>query len=145
MKPRLKVIVTLHNCGNVLMAEVSDPFDSSKFFIPLGGGLEFGETLEQCAIREVYEEVSLKIKSPQLISFIENQFKFNGKDGHEVVFHFWAEVSDQQREMMPNVCVESDGKEFPIHWFGSHELEKNRYLCVPGEIVDQILSKISNQ
>ncbi len=57
----------------------------------LGGKIDEGETPEECAVREVFEESGLKIKEPKLvgvISFPENV----GKSGESwIVFVFSAE------------------------------------------------------
>ena len=40
-----------------------------------GGGMEFGESPEECAVREVFEETGLKVESPKLIACKSNIFK----------------------------------------------------------------------
>jgi hypothetical protein len=42
------------------------------------GGIEPGETIKECAIREVYEETGLVLINPQLTKKIGNLGKFNG-------------------------------------------------------------------
>jgi len=40
----------------------------NKMYMPAGGGVEKGQTLEQAAIREALEELGVKIKNPTLIT-----------------------------------------------------------------------------
>lgn len=42
---------------------------------PLGGHLEFCESFEECAIREVYEETGLIIKDPQFLAITNDVFE----------------------------------------------------------------------
>jgi 8-oxo-dGTP diphosphatase len=41
---------------------------------PPGGHLEFGESLEECSIREVYEETGLKISAPKFLTISNDVF-----------------------------------------------------------------------
>lgn len=42
---------------------------------PPGGHLDFGETIEICAIRETEEETGLKIQNPQFLAITNDLFK----------------------------------------------------------------------
>lgn len=55
---------------------------------PLGGGLEYGETIEECALREAYEESGLRVRLLRLISV--DQFWHAGQF-QGVGFNFLAE------------------------------------------------------
>lgn len=54
-----------------------------------GGKLEKGETLEECIIREIYEELELNIKV--LGIFAESIYRFKGNESHFTVYN--AEIS----------------------------------------------------
>lgn len=58
----------------VLLVHQSDEPDSDFWVLP-GGGLEEGESLDQCAEREVFEETGMTVKAERLLyveEFIEN-------------------------------------------------------------------------
>ena len=138
MSVRTKVVVSLINSGEVLLAEGYDPANGVQFYIPLGGGVEFGELLEDAARREVSEEVGLQLGELEYRTHIENIYVFNGTPGHEMVFHFLARIDDESRKLLPTHGVEDNGDEFPIRWFPQEELHRVREHVVPTGIYSDI-------
>jgi 8-oxo-dGTP diphosphatase len=52
----------------------------------LGGKLDPGETPEECAIREIFEESGLKVRNPQLKGFLTFPHFANDEDWYAFVF-----------------------------------------------------------
>ena len=52
----------------------------------LGGKLEPGETPEECAIREIWEEAGLRVREPQLRGIITFPGYFDGEDWYTFIF-----------------------------------------------------------
>lgn len=67
--PRIKVRVTavLIEDGEILLTEQRVTESLARQWSLPGGGLEFGETLEACAIREVREETGLTVAVDRLL------------------------------------------------------------------------------
>ena len=59
--------------GKVLL--VRSQYNGEEFFLFPGGGLEFGETLEDGAIRETFEETGIKVKINKLVHINEYIYK----------------------------------------------------------------------
>jgi len=57
----------------------------------LGGKINEGETPEECAVREVFEESGLKIKEPKLVGVISFPFNVSKAGESWIVFVFSAE------------------------------------------------------
>lgn len=59
----------IHRRGRLLLVKRDEPPDRGKWSFP-GGAVEFGETTEQAAIREVKEETGLDIKVEVLFDVV---------------------------------------------------------------------------
>ena len=87
---------------------------------PPGGHLEFGETLEQCAIRETREETSLLIEDVVFIG-ISNDF-FIAEDKHYITI--WLEA----KKIKGDAIINSPDELTEIGWFKLNELPAPLFL-----------------
>ena len=65
-KMRVRVNGLIFRGESVLLVKNRKFKGDEPFWIPPGGGLEFGETLHQALVREVLEETHLQVKSASL-------------------------------------------------------------------------------
>ncbi|XFA99340.1 NUDIX domain-containing protein [Candidatus Izemoplasma sp. B36] len=88
--------------------------DDNGWGLP-GGLLEFDETLEECAIREVKEETNLDIEIKKFIGvFLEKDFTWENKDVADVIgFGFYGEVIGGRLTINDNESL--DLKYFDYH------------------------------
>lgn len=91
-----------------------------------GGKREDGETLEQCIIREIYEELELEIRV--LGVFTESTYHFNGKEIHFTVYN--AEVIGGSLKLNVHNAAE---------WIIVDELGKYEFMPADVEFVEKIL------
>ena len=73
---------------NVLM--VKNKGESSSYYTLPGGAVEAGETLEEAAIREVYEETGLDVEIDGVFSVSEAFFEERGH--HAIFFTFRGKI-----------------------------------------------------
>jgi len=85
---RLKSLGLNWRAGKVLAAEIYDDAGRIKGVRPLGGSVEFGETVETALIREFKEELDLEITITSQPVFMENIYTHEGVAGHEILAIF---------------------------------------------------------
>lgn len=93
--PQVGVGAMVMRDGKVLLGRRKGAHGAGTFAW-CGGHLEFGETLEQCAIREVREETGLIVRSLRLLC-VSNIIAYNK---HYIDFEFVTEVEPGE----PQVC-----------------------------------------
>lgn len=76
--PRIGVGVMISKDGKILLGKRKNSHGAGEWSFP-GGHLEFNESVFNCAIREVDEEVGLKIKNLRKGPYTEDIFEAEGK------------------------------------------------------------------
>ena len=76
--PRVGVGVIVRKNGRVLLGKRRGAHGAGTWSFP-GGHLEFNESIEHCARREVAEETGIRIKNLRLTTFVNTLFKKEGK------------------------------------------------------------------
>jgi 8-oxo-dGTP diphosphatase len=94
-QPKVVAACLVEKDGKFLLAKEKVESGKQMWLIP-GGSVEFGETIEHAAVREVKEETNLDVEIVRLVDFrqsIHVQY-----DYHSVIFFFHAmPVSDELR------------------------------------------------
>ena len=142
MRIRNKVIISILNNGEILLSEGYDPVRDFKFYIPIGGGVEFGESIQEAADRELREEIGLESHELKFEDFYESFFEFKGKKEHEVMFHYSCIVSDKTRISIPTAGEESDGEVIPLIWLSKPKLAALKESIIPQGIYDALCRKL---
>lgn len=94
------VIIVRDN--KVLMCKRIGKLGTNTWGFP-GGHLEFGEKLEDCAVRETLEETGLVVKNPRVITAVSDLIG----DRHYVTVYLRADYIDgEARVMEPEKCAE---------------------------------------
>lgn len=112
----------------------------------LGGKFNKGESPEECAIREVYEESGLKIKNPKMHGFITFP-EFDGKyDWYVFLFsvsEFEGELIDSPEgnlEWIPNDKLDSlnlwDGDKIFMKWLHDEKFFSAKFNYKDGKFID---------
>jgi 8-oxo-dGTP diphosphatase len=83
-RPLLGVSIAVFRQGRVLVATRTKPPFEGAFSLP-GGHLEAGETLEEAALRELFEEIGVKA---QILGFNQHVETIRWANAHDFAQHF---------------------------------------------------------
>eukprot|EP00250_Pteridium_aquilinum_P001295 c11505_g1_i1 orf=465-926(-) len=98
----------------VLAGRRRSSFGDSKFALP-GGHLEFGESWEECAAREVLEETGLVIHKIQFAGVTNSVLPNEIRPFHYVIIYMQAELLDPSQEPQNCEPEKCDGWEW-VEW-----------------------------
>lgn len=76
--PRVGVAVLIERNQKILLGKRKGSHGAGTYAFP-GGHLEFGETLEECAKREILEETGLEISNIKILGITEDFFTEDNK------------------------------------------------------------------
>jgi len=120
-RPLIGVAVIVKKDGKVLLGKRKNAHGDGTWALP-GGHLEFNETIEACAEREVFEETGLDIKNVRYGAYTNDIFTNEQK--HYVTLFVTAEFSHGKLELKePHKCEHWD-------WFSWDDLPKPKFLSL---------------
>jgi len=99
---REEVVSIIYQFPNILLGMKKNKFGRGKYN-GFGGGLEKGETLEECVIRETLEEANIILVDPEKMGKILFEFQ-TGEQDHLVHFfmsHRYSGDLQESKEMIP--------------------------------------------
>ena len=104
--------ICLHE-GKLLMVLQGTPEEEKRWSVP-SGGLEMGETLEDCAIREVWEETGYVVKIKE---------KLHIKEGISFGIQFKVQYFSVEIVGGSPIIQDPDGLIYDIRWVSFEELK----------------------
>ncbi|OCQ22721.1 ADP-ribose pyrophosphatase [Pseudoalteromonas luteoviolacea] len=118
---RVGVGVILVRDNKILLGERIGAHGENTWATP-GGHLELGESVEECAIREVLEETGLQIVEPKKVAFTNDIFEQEGK--HYITLFVQAACPRGEASIMePEKCKS-------WQWFALDNLPKPLFLSM---------------
>lgn len=112
-RPQVGVAVLVWKGDYVLLGKRFNPQGEGEWQFP-GGHLEVGETVTQCAVREVLEETGIVIAGMKHAGYTDALFSMNGRE-YVTLFVSAAYDSGEVRVMEPEKCQ-------CWKWFQSNDL-----------------------
>lgn len=133
MRNRSKVVCVLNNGDHYLLTVRVDPVKRLTFLIPVGGGVEPGESPEEAVHREVHEELGIGLADAQFLGTLVNTLQWKGEWRRETVHCYAAPVLPQE---VPSIGTEYDGQPLPLVWRTLQELREGSLPLFPDGLID---------
>jgi len=114
---------------------VSSKYKDEEFYLFPGGGMEFGETIEEAVVRETFEETGVKVKIKDL--FHVNEYIYaDDWNKRSISMFFIAEVVE-----ILEPTTDDEGKIKEVKWVKLSKLDN--YNIKPKRIVEMIKSEVN--
>lgn len=113
---RVRAMYLLRHGMSVLLGDITDLSTGRPVWLAPGGSVEYGESAEAAAVREMREETGITGVNLTHIATFENLFEYGGLLGHEVCFAFAGEAPAGVAVQTAISGRESTGEEFPLRW-----------------------------
>jgi 8-oxo-dGTP diphosphatase len=118
-RPKVGVGVIIKKENKVLLGKRKNVHGEGTWGFP-GGHLEFKETIEECAIREVAEETNLHVRDIKIGTFTNDIFENENK--HYITIFTLTEIeSGEVKIMEPEKCEKWE-------WFDWNDLPDNIFM-----------------
>ena len=136
MSVRVGVAVVIKRSDKMLIGVRKGSHGAGKYQTP-GGHLEFGETFEECASREAFEETGLAVSNCRFLYATNDFMKEEGKHYVTVFVIADAEQDKEPQVMEPEKC------EF-WKWMSEEEFRSLPHdkLFIPLQNIKEALNKI---
>jgi ADP-ribose pyrophosphatase YjhB (NUDIX family) len=105
--------VFLRAGDHVLVSEMHDDVEG-VFYRPPGGGIEFRETSDAAARRELQEELDVSVGDLTLIGVREEIFTLRGQPYHEIDFIYETWLTPQALEALDGAAIVEDDEDVEI-------------------------------
>jgi 8-oxo-dGTP pyrophosphatase MutT (NUDIX family) len=135
-EPRRIALGIFRRGRTLLVGEGYDGVKRERFYRPLGGGIEPGETGQEALEREILEELGEPVHVLSFVGEIDNRFVYEGRPGWEVVQLFEAQFLSPEAPRVGRVEAES----WEITWIPLDDLDAPLYPDGLGELLRRLPS-----
>ena len=118
-KPRIGSAVVVEHNGKILLGERNKK-NAKGFWIIPGGGVKYGESIRDAAVREIKEETNLDIEIIKPLG--HKEIIFPEDNYHTIVFYHLAKPKNPEFELKPSDDVSDIG------FFSIEEIKKMKIL-----------------
>ena len=134
---RVKSLAWIEDQGELFVVQMHDKVKGDEYYRPIGGSVEFGESCEETAQREAWEELHAKIEIIGAPAVVENRFECDGEPGHEIDFLVPCRFLDQDFNLRKeHDLLEANGEHFKAFWIHIEDCLNGRLRLVPEALLN---------
>ena len=130
-KPRLKAMCIFLRNGKTLASKGYDKDKDETFYRLIGGSVDFGEKSQDGIQREIQEELGCDVKGMILVKVVENIFTYEGNKGHDIVFLYKGELSNEKLYTQEKIHVVEPYGEFDAEWIPVADVLSKKIILYP--------------
>lgn len=124
--------------GKILAHEVKNQSDGRTWFVPPGGGVDFGESSQDALEREMKEELGWEIEFMTFVGAFESFHIINGIQEHEISFVYNVRPSQNSNPEPPvSEIEEADGMK-RFRWMELDSLRLPGMFLYPEGLLEKI-------
>jgi len=121
LRPKVGIGILIFNEKKQLLLGQRNSELGEGAYGPPGGHLEFGESFEECAIRETKEEAGIKIYSPEFLDVTNDIFIDDNKHYISIFMHVMLPRGQKVENLEPH-------KNLGWEWFDTDKLPSKLFL-----------------
>lgn len=116
--------------------------DGNEYALP-GGHIKIGETLEAGLLREIKEELGIKVECKKLLWSEECFWKWNGKQAHNMAFYYLIDLcEDLNIPVNGEFISQKDNCDVVIGWM---PLERIQYITIYPEFIKKEIYNLDGE
>lgn len=132
---RGKAVVLFAHNGKFLFTKCTEQTTGRTFYIPVGGGIGFGEYSRQAAVREVREETGEEVEDLVLLHVSENIFIYNGREEHGIAFVYSGTFKNKKAYTTAlQAGFTGTGKRIELVWKSGEDIESEKAVFYPSSL-----------
>ncbi len=135
---RVLALGLIRDGDRIFISEGYDPVKEQTFYRVLGGGVDFGETIDEALKREFQEEIQAELTNIKYLGCLENLFTFNGNPGHELLQLYQCDFVDPKFYQLEElVFAEGDRKKKAL-WLDINRFTSGELRIVPERFLEYL-------
>lgn len=137
------ILLSDDHTKHVVSAHGATRENPAGFHRLIGGGIEFGELRRDAALREVEEELGVRLETVTEVTVLESVFAVDGEPGHEIVFVYWAYMPHGIVGKEGGTFAEADGSPLHVIWRDVADATTTLYPNGAQQIVSELAASLT--
>ena len=123
----------LCHSNRLLVWEDRNPETGEVVYVPLAGGIEFGERGADAIARELQEEIGATVTRLDYLGALEEIYDWGAEKRHELYLVYDVDVAEREvYEAEQLTVVEPDGRRYAAHWRSLDDFRGEKRLVPDG-------------